>query len=121
MIDINTCQPGQQLIRRDGLRAEYIGLNIGDTLVYRHRVMVRYHALVIAEKHYMDNGKFLSAMTDYEGDIIEILPMPTTEDGNANPIGEGPSDAPAYKWHAKISDDRVDASAGFWAVYQGEA
>ena len=105
MIDLNTCQPGQQLIRHDGLRAEYVGLSADLLDKYRHRVMIDYGNGVKREFSYMNDGRFLAFNATDPADIAEILTLPT--------------DTPV--WKAKISPDHVEADCGFWAVHQGEA
>ena len=105
MIDLNTCQPGQQLIRRDGLRAKYVERKERDSWgsLYPHFVEVFYRSGLSQVLTHKDSG--LHCVSETDADIIEIIPMEP-----ADPV-----------WSAAISDDRVEANSGFWAVYQGEA
>ena len=105
-IDLNTCQPGQQLICRDGLKAKYLIRKERNCGPYPHLVEVFYRAGLSQVLTHRDSG--LHCVGETNADIIEILPIPT-------PTAED------HKWSVKISDDRVEANSGFWAVYQGEA
>lgn len=102
-IDLNTCQPGQMLVRRDGLKCMYAGVYPNHTDVYRQIVKVYYGGKLGVDRSYADDGRF----TSHPGpaDIVEILPVATDD----------------YKWSASISADHVEADSGFWAVHQGEA
>lgn len=101
MIDLNTCQPGQMMTRCDGLTARYIGKKANG----RHWLNVYYDSGV-QTRGYISDGSLCWGHNNDPSDIAQIHPM------------EVPCD---YRWHAKVSSDRVEASSGFWAVYQGEA
>jgi hypothetical protein len=105
--DLSIYQPGQELVRRDSLRAVFMGANkypanINDP--YPYRVCVYISPEAWATLTYSRDGRCRNALPNQTGsDII------------------GPKPANDYRWQARISDDHVEATCGFWAVHQGES
>ena len=104
-IDLNTCQPGQELVRRDCLRAVFMGANKAPANIndpYSCMVCVYISPEAWATLNYSRDGRCLTALPSQTGsDIISLKP------------------ANDYRWQARISDDHVEATCGFWAVHQG--
>lgn len=100
-IDLSTCQPGQELRRIDGLKATYIqAFDDGE-----HLLDVHYYSGSI-KRHYKSDGGFSTYHSGHPTDIAIIVPL---QEPPIEPV-----------WKASISDDHVEATSGFWAVYQGK-
>jgi hypothetical protein len=75
MIDLTTCVKGQKLLLRDGRIATYMGLNQDGN--YPHKIVLLEGEGFLYT--YKDNGSYLSENESYTRDVMEILPLETTE------------------------------------------